>query len=80
MNDIEKWNGTSLLMQASFIGDLEMAKFLLSHNAAIDQADYYKQTPLMFAALKVCILIFLYVPFLLSCFVVVARLEESSLG
>lgn len=53
INSTERWNGTSLLMQASFLGDLEMTKFLLRHKADINQVDNYKQTPLMFAALKV---------------------------
>jgi ankyrin repeat protein len=53
INSTEPWNGTSLLMQAAFLGDVELVKFLLRNHANIDQVDLYKQTPLMFAALKV---------------------------
>ena len=53
INEPEKWNGTTLLMQSTYIGDIEITKFLLKNHANVNQLDCHKQTALMFATLNV---------------------------
>jgi ankyrin repeat protein len=48
VNQVEPFNGTSLLIQAAYLKKFDVSKFLLRLGANVNHQDNYGQTPLMY--------------------------------